>query len=210
MFNLEQAITQWRRQMQAAAIKTPEHLDELESHFREELAAQVRLEPDAEKAFELAVQKIGRAALLKAEFAKVRRPEKFPRWETWLAGLLLVGLIMPVGIYALLKFELSPGWRLLGVANLAVLVLAVAGRRRINGWFPVIADQRVRRMIGLSLALAGMAGMILFMNVILPRFDLTMGQVTVVVLWGVTLMTALGAVWAGLDEAARRQITNQA
>jgi hypothetical protein len=45
------------------------------------------------------------------------------------------------------------------------------------------------------------------MNLILPNFELTVGQLTVVVLWALTLMAALGAVWAGLEEAARRQST---
>ena len=42
MFNLETAITDWRRQMLAAGIKTPDHLDELESHLREEIGRQMK------------------------------------------------------------------------------------------------------------------------------------------------------------------------
>ena len=208
MFNLEQSITDWRRQMSAAGIKTPEHLDELASHLREELAIQMQAGADEEHAFERAVQQIGRVPVLKAEFAKVSKPEKPSRWEQWLMGAAIVGLMVPLGAYALLKYELSPGWRLLGFANLAVLVLAVAGCRRISGWFPVIADKRVRLRIGLTFALAGMGGMIVFMNFILPRFDLAMGPLTVVVLWGVTLMAGLGTVLAGLEEAAQRYNSN--
>ena len=33
MFNLEQAISEWRLQMLAAGIKTTESLDELENHL---------------------------------------------------------------------------------------------------------------------------------------------------------------------------------
>jgi hypothetical protein len=36
MFNLEQAIADWRQQMLAAGIKTPVPLEELENHLREE------------------------------------------------------------------------------------------------------------------------------------------------------------------------------
>jgi hypothetical protein len=37
MFNLEQAIATWRRQMLAAGLKSPVPLEELESHLREEM-----------------------------------------------------------------------------------------------------------------------------------------------------------------------------
>ena len=37
MFDLEQAIAEWRKQMLAAGIKAPVPLDELESHLREEV-----------------------------------------------------------------------------------------------------------------------------------------------------------------------------
>lgn len=41
MFNLEQSIADWRRQMLATGIKTPAPLDELESHLREDIGALV-------------------------------------------------------------------------------------------------------------------------------------------------------------------------
>ena len=40
MFDLEQSIADWRRQMLAAGIKTPVPLEELESHLREEIERQ--------------------------------------------------------------------------------------------------------------------------------------------------------------------------
>ncbi len=42
MFNLEQAILQWRRQMLSAGIKTPEPLDELENHLRDDMEQKIR------------------------------------------------------------------------------------------------------------------------------------------------------------------------
>jgi len=42
MFNLEQAILDWRRQMAASGIKAPDVLDELESHLRDDVEAHVR------------------------------------------------------------------------------------------------------------------------------------------------------------------------
>jgi hypothetical protein len=74
MFDLEQAILEWRRQMLAAGIRTPEAVDELEGHLRDDVEAQRRSGIAAERAFENAVQRLGSAALLKKEFAKTAAP----------------------------------------------------------------------------------------------------------------------------------------
>jgi Clp amino terminal domain, pathogenicity island component len=70
MFNLEQAISEWRRQMLAAGVKNPDVVDELESHLREDVARQAQSGTSAEQAFEAAVQSVGPASLLQREFAK--------------------------------------------------------------------------------------------------------------------------------------------
>ena len=193
--------------MLAAGIKTPVPLEELESHLREDIEQQMQSGLSAEKAFESAAQKIGRVYALQTEFAKVGGVEKSTKWEQRIVFFILVGVIIPLGIYGLLKNDMSLDWRLLGFADLAVIVLAVLGCRHINRLFPVLPDKRVRTVIGLAFGLVSMTGMVVFMNFILPNFELAQGQLTVVVLWSLTLMTALGAVWAGLEEAARRQTT---
>ena len=73
MFNLEQAIAEWRRQMRAAGIKGPAVLDELESHLRETVEQQMRGGATAEQAFTEAVRRVGSAEELKLEFGKVER-----------------------------------------------------------------------------------------------------------------------------------------
>src|ERR1041384_7715044 len=76
MFNLDQAITEWRRQMLAAGIKTPVPLDELESHLRDEVEQQMRSGLSAPQAFGIAVQRLGQARALKVEFKKVGLTER--------------------------------------------------------------------------------------------------------------------------------------
>jgi hypothetical protein len=71
MFNLEEKISEWRKQMLAAGIKTLA-LDELENHLHEEIERQLKLGLDARLAFETAVQQIGESGLLKLEFSKAR------------------------------------------------------------------------------------------------------------------------------------------
>jgi peptidoglycan/LPS O-acetylase OafA/YrhL len=207
MFNLEQAIVAWREQMLTAGIKTPVPLEELESHLREEIERQIQSGLNPKQAFELAVHKIGRVYVLQTEFSKVDDGEKAGRWERWLAIIIAVGVVIPLGIYGFFKNDMSLGWRLAGFTDLAVICLAVLGCRRINQFFPVLPDKRVRMVIGLTFGLVSLTGIVVFMNFVLPNVELTVGQLTVVVLWALTLMAALGAVWAGLEEAARRQST---
>jgi hypothetical protein len=73
MFDPEQAIAEWRRQMLAAGIETPVPLEELECHLREDVERQVRSGVDAPKAFEAAVQQIGLPDALNREFEKSER-----------------------------------------------------------------------------------------------------------------------------------------
>jgi hypothetical protein len=70
MFDLEQAIVEWRRQMQAVGIKTPVPLEELENHLREEIERQIQIGVTEQQAFEMATAQIGQAEPLKAEFKK--------------------------------------------------------------------------------------------------------------------------------------------
>jgi hypothetical protein len=70
MFDLEQSIAEWRRQMLAAGIKTPVPLEELEIHLRDEIERQIKSGLNEQEIFNSAVQKIGQAGLLKTEFKK--------------------------------------------------------------------------------------------------------------------------------------------
>ncbi len=70
MFDLEQSIAEWRRQMLAAGIQTPVPLEELEIHLREDIEQQMQSGLNAQQAFETATSKIGQARALKTEFEK--------------------------------------------------------------------------------------------------------------------------------------------
>jgi hypothetical protein len=70
MFDLEQSITDWRKQMLAAGIGTPVPLEELESHLRDDVEQQMQSGLNAQQAFENSIQRIGQAQKLKSEFKK--------------------------------------------------------------------------------------------------------------------------------------------
>ena len=66
MFDLEQSINEWRRQMLAAGVKTPVPLEELECHLREDVEQQAKAGLSEAEAFTGAVQKIGEAQAVPA------------------------------------------------------------------------------------------------------------------------------------------------
>src|SRR3954466_1629126 len=69
MFDLETAISEWRRCMLSSGISAPVPLDELENHLREELACGCA----DQKTFDAAINALGDPRHLRSEFKKVRR-----------------------------------------------------------------------------------------------------------------------------------------
>src|SRR5437667_9215593 len=69
MFDLDSAIEEWRRQMLAGGVESPDVLEELENHLREDFEEQSRTHSQ-EQAFETAVRRIGEARTLQNEFEK--------------------------------------------------------------------------------------------------------------------------------------------
>ena len=75
--------------MLAAGIKTPVPLEELEIHLREEIEQQSKTGLNEQETFELSVQQIGQAGMLKTEFAKAGGiiPERLKQIIFTLAGI---------------------------------------------------------------------------------------------------------------------------
>jgi len=93
MFDLEPSITEWRRQMLAAGLKTGRRLDELESHLREEICALKSAGASEAVAFEQAVARLGSPHSVYTEFNKIRVGHIWPvkiGWALWLAAILLL------------------------------------------------------------------------------------------------------------------------
>jgi uncharacterized membrane protein len=72
MFNLEQSIADWRKEMLAAGIKSPVPLEELENHLREEIEQQVKAGVSEQQAFEGSASQVGQAEVLKKEFIRAK------------------------------------------------------------------------------------------------------------------------------------------
>ena len=96
MFDLEQSITEWRKQMLAAGIESPMPLEELEAHLREAIRQQVQSGQAGQMAFEAAVRQIGQPGLLKGEFSKIEGAimKQIVKLGIGTAGLLVGGALM--------------------------------------------------------------------------------------------------------------------
>lgn len=90
MFNLEQAISNWRKQMLTSGIKSPEPLEELEIHLRDFIENLIRSGSSEKRAFEMAARDIGQSNVIQSEFKKVER--------TFMTRNAIVGF----GIFAIL------------------------------------------------------------------------------------------------------------
>lgn len=113
MFDLEQAIAEWRKQMLAAGIKTPVPLEELESHLRDDVEAQIDSRTDAQRAFEFAAQRIGSAPELRGEFQQANRTEPMnEQTKKQLRGILII--IALIAIEVGLVLPMIAKWRALG------------------------------------------------------------------------------------------------
>src|SRR5260370_26980561 len=88
MFELERAISDWRREMQCRGIKGAETLDELESHLRDDLEEQVRSGMEIQQAFDAVRGRIGQSDSLGLEFKKIRFAELFRELKNALFTLL--------------------------------------------------------------------------------------------------------------------------
>jgi hypothetical protein len=103
MFDLEQAIANWRREFKSAGIKAPAPLDELELHLREEIERQLKSGLTEQRAFVFATQKMGEAGMLKNEFQKDHaRNWNLPlAWAAW--GTFAISFYLPA-------YGSCPGW----------------------------------------------------------------------------------------------------
>src|SRR6185295_18020456 len=124
MFDLDSAIAAWREQLVRGGIGSPEVLDELESHLREEIDRQVQAEFTPQQAFEAAVQRFGETNAVTKE---LKRAGAIPptRQQAFLRKLCYVSAGFTVLINACYFFlhDVSAKDRLLGLAAIALTAL---------------------------------------------------------------------------------------
>ena len=151
MFDLHIAIAQWRNQMSHGGLKSPELLDELESHLRDEFDAQVDSGASPQDAFNRAVAAVGPAAELNAEFVKVTATtERMTKFLQASYSVVAVFMLF-VNTWTLLEYELSPVARSVGIIGVLLTSLYVAA---IPRWLRYWPAAYFRRLAGLMKAAA--------------------------------------------------------
>jgi hypothetical protein len=212
MFNLEQSITEWRKQMLAIGIK-PEALEELESHLRDEIERQTKVAVAQPQAFDIAVKTIGQGAELKKEFRKAEP------LGLRLVKLLSIGCSVVAFIFSLwwLSFLLidETGWmnKMVGLMAGAIIILAWKYNYK---FLPVISNHWIRSLAGLGCCIASVIMIQLFIKYILVdsitrpaaiEMPEGRGRVLAMFLWAWTAMAILGGIGNGLEKAAREHPT---
>lgn len=97
IFEVENGVQRWRRDVECASSLSPREVDELEDHLRARVELEMELDAGLApiQAFAIAQEGVGAAEALSREFAKAGKP----RWRRWLvAGLAMFGasFLMPV------------------------------------------------------------------------------------------------------------------
>ena len=214
MFNLNQAIAEWRKKMMAGGIKTPAVLDELESHLREEVENQIRAGADAERAFAAATARMGEAGCLKREFEKIPDSEKEQRRKRrWIASTFAgTGLAYSV-VFATLIFErrsthleITRGEFLLELGSMvATLLFAFAGRYFAR-FLPTVAREWQQAAV-IILGVFFVAILFQIIWAFLPLNRLVQAQV--ILLWTMSPLPGLGnlfGAWCERCSAERKQL----
>ena len=210
MFDLEHAIADWRRRMLAAGIKTPALLDELESHLREDVERRVQMGSGATEAFHAAVERIGEAGVLQAEYAKIGEiMSARERKVTWILCAVCVVADFLIGIALLLNLlpheSLALRDRMLAAGAWLFFPALLWGWRYTYRFLPVIYDKRKRLLVaGVSCALGVLCSGILL--ALIPAGASDPGLFISGFAWAL-LPAFLGATLiVGLEEAAYQKL----
>jgi len=213
MFNLEQAIAEWRQQMLATGIQTPVPLEELEIHLREEIERQTKAGLTPQDAFISAVQKLGTAQAVRAEFEKADETHDARKWKLTNAFLMIFTIVLPLFMSVIVikrasVIDMTAAQELSSLAAMAVFSLLAWAGRLSHGIFPIFANRRMRDAIGILGGLLLALWWIVFMRLIVPHHDFIMSQFLVVFLWAFFTPAGVWVGWYwGIEVAARKKVT---
>jgi hypothetical protein len=184
MFDLQQAIAEWRHQLARGGINSPGVLDELESHLRDDLQQQMRSGMGPRQAFDAALQRLGQNDALKIEFKKVSATAEVLGKLMSVVCILLAGFIVWMSGYTFLQMEMSPSEQVVAYTAVGFTLLVACGWRYAVPFLPVIANRLKRMTVGLVCFASG----IIFCNLFLyfvPHFESHDRQLPAIGFWAV-------------------------
>jgi hypothetical protein len=155
MFNLDEAIANWRRQMTASGIKSAEVLDELENHLREDIMQQRHSgRPSEQQAFGIATRRIGHADALRVEFARVGEAPEPPYRKNTRIGCLISAVVFALisGGHQLIR-GLDSGQRVLGFAVVAAITAYLCSLPYLWRILPATKSRRTAAALQIAVAM---------------------------------------------------------
>ena len=197
MRDLDQLIAAWRHELSAGGIKSPQALDELESHLREDVQRQVKAGATTEQAFASAVRRLGPVDALNAEFRKAS--------GKWLERLMiivcaiLIAFIVWMSGFTFVQMQLGPAEQFIAYAAvISSLFIACAWRYAVP-FLPVISSRAKRMMVGGACIAMGIVITNLCSNYVLPHFDRSHDrQLPAIGLWLLFVITVCSCLGLGL------------
>jgi len=191
MFDLERAISDWRQRMIAGGIQSPETLDELESHLREDVEQLMRSGVTTQQAFETAALRLGSAAALGTEFQKASEPMKTRNHNALFKGCFAAaGLFLLVSTFHLLTSEMNWGDRVTALSIVGLITFYLGTLPFIYGVLPTVSSKLGRAMVPIATTLVWIAGGVLIMDFVLPRLNLGSDLIPVT-LWAAMSIVAV-------------------
>jgi hypothetical protein len=149
MFDLDLAISEWRRQMSADGIKSREVLDELESHLREDVERRMRAGATAEQAFREAVVQVGTAEQLRPEFRKVSKPQaRLSRRAVRLGCASMAVFVLLTQGWYLMDSDISLVERIAGLVLVMAIACFIGSLPYLNQLRPGVPGLALRRAAG--------------------------------------------------------------
>jgi hypothetical protein len=206
MFDRDQPIAKWRQQLVAAGMTTPEVLDELESHLREEIQRLSKSGKTSQEAFGTAVQNLGTAPALKNEFGKIKDPISIvERLMIGISVFLVIFIVLLSGLAAVLCYAHWAERLVVAAAVVSILIVACSWRKVVP-FLPLISNAGARWAAGLACIASGIIASSLFCNFILPRFEIGPDrQLPAVGVWAVFLIAVFSCLGVGLLSSERER-----
>ncbi len=120
MFDLEAAISQWRRQVESKRIGDQSALAELEDHLREDIAALAQIGLADEEAWKEATSRLGDPVALGHEFSKI---DRLPGLDRFAFVLILGAGVLALACSAMMLLKRGP--RLVADPMLTIHVVTI-------------------------------------------------------------------------------------
>ena len=175
MPDLEKQIAEWRRQMLAAGIKTPQPLDELESHLREEVAKQTASGLSDREAFEISTRRMGQPEVLKREFQKIERApmRKIGAFAALTGAVIILRILTEQPDAAHLRPNEQVRWLFVG----GTIGLFGLGNLVFNSNPRDAGDMRRWKLVGIaySMMAVGISLLPIYLFLTEPRFSAAVG-----------------------------------